>query len=136
MNVEILFEDDDILVVSKPAGMIVHPAPGHPDGTLVDALLAHWQARGYVRFRIDGQVLQGTDVPPLDGAPHDVDLVVDRLRVRADAEVRLSESFEAALAQHKTSAQVITAMKAAWPKLAEPASLELSAKVNTGEMKW
>ncbi|WLO86920.1 Vmh family MBL fold metallo-hydrolase (plasmid) [Pantoea agglomerans] len=46
------------------------------------------------------------------------------------------KSFEAALAQHKTSAQVITAMKAAWPKLAEPASLELSAKVNTGEMKW
>ena len=41
MNVEILFEDDDILVVNKPAGMIVHPAPGHPDGTLVDALLAH-----------------------------------------------------------------------------------------------
>ena len=41
MNVEILFEDDDILVVDKPAGMIVHPAPGHPDGTLVDALLAH-----------------------------------------------------------------------------------------------
>lgn len=64
----------------------------------LDALLAHWQARGYVRFRIDGQVLQGADVPSLDGAPHDVDLVVDRLRVRADAEVRLSESFEAALA--------------------------------------
>ncbi len=39
--VDILFEDDDILVVDKPAGMIVHPAPGHPDGTLVDALLAH-----------------------------------------------------------------------------------------------
>lgn len=46
------------------------------------------------------------------------------------------KSFEAALEQHKTSAQVITTMKAAWPKLAEPASLELSAKVNTGEMKW
>ena len=41
MSVEILFEDDDILVVNKPAGMIVHPAPGHLDGTLVDALLAH-----------------------------------------------------------------------------------------------
>ena len=47
MNVEILFEDDDIIVVNKPAGMIVHPAPGHPDGTLVDALLAHCpQMRG------------------------------------------------------------------------------------------
>ena len=45
--IDILFEDDDILVVDKPAGMIVHPAPGHPDGTLVDALLAHCpQMRG------------------------------------------------------------------------------------------
>ena len=45
--VDIIFEDDDILVVNKPPGMIVHPAPGHPDGTLVDALLAHCpQMRG------------------------------------------------------------------------------------------
>lgn len=46
------------------------------------------------------------------------------------------KSFETALSQHKTSAGVIAAMNSAWPKLAEPASLELSAKVNTGEMKW
>lgn len=46
------------------------------------------------------------------------------------------KSFETALSQHKTSAGVIATMKSAWPKLAEPASLELSAKVNTGEMKW
>lgn len=46
------------------------------------------------------------------------------------------KSFETALSQHKTSAGVIAAMNTAWPKLAEPASLELSAKVNTGEMKW
>ena len=39
--VEILFEDTDVIVVNKPAGMIVHPAPGHPSGTLVNALLAH-----------------------------------------------------------------------------------------------
>lgn len=41
MNVDILFEDADIIVVDKPAGMIVHPAPGYPDGTLVDELLRH-----------------------------------------------------------------------------------------------
>ena len=35
----ILFEDADIIVVDKPAGLVVHPAPGHPDGTLVNALL-------------------------------------------------------------------------------------------------
>ena len=38
---EILFEDADVIVVNKPVGMIVHPAPGHPSGTLVNALLAH-----------------------------------------------------------------------------------------------
>ena len=39
--VEIVYEDDDLLVVNKPRGMVVHPAPGNPDGTLVNALLFH-----------------------------------------------------------------------------------------------
>ncbi|MGW8114776.1 RluA family pseudouridine synthase [Caproicibacterium sp. NSD3] len=38
---EIIYEDDDLLVVNKPKGMVVHPAPGNHDGTLVNALLAH-----------------------------------------------------------------------------------------------
>ena len=38
---DIMFEDADIVVVNKPRGMVVHPAPGHPDGTLVNALLYH-----------------------------------------------------------------------------------------------
>lgn len=37
----ILYEDRHLIVVDKPAGMVVHPAPGHPDGTLVNALLGH-----------------------------------------------------------------------------------------------
>ncbi len=37
----IVYEDDDLLVVDKPAGMTVHPAPGHSSGTLVHAVLAH-----------------------------------------------------------------------------------------------
>jgi len=37
----IVYEDDDLLVVDKPKGMVVHPAPGNPDGTLVNALLYH-----------------------------------------------------------------------------------------------
>lgn len=37
----ILFEDRDLIVVDKPAGLVVHPAPGNQDGTLVNALLAH-----------------------------------------------------------------------------------------------
>ncbi len=38
---DIVYEDDDLLVVNKPKGMVVHPAAGHADGTLVNALLAH-----------------------------------------------------------------------------------------------
>lgn len=38
---EILFEDNDVIVINKPRGMVVHPAPGHPDGTVVNALLYH-----------------------------------------------------------------------------------------------
>ena len=38
---DIVYEDSDVIVVNKPAGMVVHPAPGHPDGTLVNALLYH-----------------------------------------------------------------------------------------------
>jgi len=38
---DIVYEDDDLLVVNKPAGMVVHPAPGHRSGTLVHALLHH-----------------------------------------------------------------------------------------------
>jgi 23S rRNA pseudouridine1911/1915/1917 synthase len=38
---EILYEDDAILILNKPAGLVVHPAPGHADGTLVNAILAH-----------------------------------------------------------------------------------------------
>lgn len=38
---DIVYEDDDLLVVNKPQGMVVHPAAGHADGTLVNALLAH-----------------------------------------------------------------------------------------------
>ena len=40
-DVLILFEDEHLIVLDKPAGLVVHPAPGHPDGTLVNALLHH-----------------------------------------------------------------------------------------------
>lgn len=34
---DVVYEDEDVIVVNKPVGMVVHPAPGHPDGTLVNA---------------------------------------------------------------------------------------------------
>ncbi len=41
MDLDILYEDETVLVLNKPAGLVVHPAPGHPDRTLVNGLLAH-----------------------------------------------------------------------------------------------
>jgi 23S rRNA pseudouridine1911/1915/1917 synthase len=41
MDLKIAYEDDDLIVIDKPAGMVVHPAPGNPDFTLVNALIAH-----------------------------------------------------------------------------------------------
>ncbi|MDF5715267.1 MAG: RluA family pseudouridine synthase [Rhizonema sp. NSF051] len=38
---DILYEDDSLMILNKPAGLVVHPAPGHSDGTLVNAILAH-----------------------------------------------------------------------------------------------
>ena len=38
---DIVYEDEDVIVVNKPKGLVVHPAPGHPDGTLVNALMFH-----------------------------------------------------------------------------------------------
>ena len=41
LPLDVVYEDEDVIVVNKPTGMVVHPAPGHPDGTLVNALLYH-----------------------------------------------------------------------------------------------
>jgi len=41
ITLHVVYEDDDLLIVDKPAGLVVHPSPGHAGGTLVNALLAH-----------------------------------------------------------------------------------------------
>lgn len=46
LPLEILYQDSDLAVVVKPRGMVVHPAPGHEDGTLVNALLHHLDSLG------------------------------------------------------------------------------------------
>ena len=53
---EVVYEDEDVIVVNKPVGMVVHPAPGHPDGTLVNALLFHC---GQSLSGINGQLRPG-----------------------------------------------------------------------------
>ncbi|MEG2938316.1 MAG: RluA family pseudouridine synthase, partial [Vagococcus sp.] len=41
LPLEIIYEDDSVMVINKPQGMVVHPSAGHPDGTLVNALMFH-----------------------------------------------------------------------------------------------
>lgn len=82
----ILYEDDDLLVVDKPKGMVVHPAPGHTDGTLVNALLY------YLKDNLSG--INGVMRP---GIIHRIDkdtsgsLVVCKNDI---AHIRLAEDFK------------------------------------------
>ncbi|MDO5291067.1 MAG: excinuclease ABC subunit UvrA, partial [Pseudomonadota bacterium] len=77
--------------------MILAPVARDRKGEFAE-LFEHMQALGYVRFRVDGQVLAAEDLPQLKKAEkHDIDVVIDRLKVRPDAKARLADSFEAAL---------------------------------------
>ncbi|MDO4795025.1 MAG: excinuclease ABC subunit UvrA [Brachymonas sp.] len=77
--------------------MLLAPIARERKGEFADTL-AQMQARGYVRFRIDGQVVDAADLPALEkNERHNIDVVIDRLKVRPDARQRLAESFEAAL---------------------------------------
>jgi 23S rRNA pseudouridine1911/1915/1917 synthase len=45
LPLDIIYEDDQLMVINKPVGMVVHPAPGHPTGTLVNAIMYHCKDR-------------------------------------------------------------------------------------------
>lgn len=74
LPVEVVWEDEHLAVVVKPAGMVVHPAPGHPDGTLVNALMA----------RLDRLSRVGGDTRP--GIVHRLDRETSGLLVVAKRE--------------------------------------------------
>lgn len=79
---DIVYEDGDLLVVNKPRGMVVHPAAGHPDGTLVNALLYHC-----------GDSLSGVGGEKRPGIVHRIDKDTSGLLIVAKndfAHVRLS----------------------------------------------
>jgi 23S rRNA pseudouridine1911/1915/1917 synthase len=76
---DILYEDDDLLVVDKPAGLTVHPAPGHPGHTLVNALLAHLP-----RLADNGDALRPGIVHRLDKDTSGVMLVAKNGKAQAD----------------------------------------------------
>ena len=69
---DVVYEDEDVIVVNKPVGLVVHPAPGHPDGTLVNALLFH-----------SGQSLSGINGQLRPGIVHRIDRDTSGLLIAA-----------------------------------------------------
>ncbi|WP_411881831.1 excinuclease ABC subunit UvrA [Polaromonas sp. YR568] len=77
--------------------MILAPVARDRKGEFVD-VFAEMQSQGYVRFRVDGTAYEFDDLPKLKKTEkHNIDVVIDRIKVRADLQQRLAESFEAAL---------------------------------------
>lgn len=85
---EVMFEDEDLIVVNKPAGMVVHPAPGTPSGTLVNALLAHC-----------GDTLSGVGGAKRPGIVHRIDKDTSGLLVVAKSD-RAHHGLSAQFAAH------------------------------------
>lgn len=84
---DVIFEDEDLIVVNKPAGMVVHPAPGTPGGTLVNALIHHC-----------GETLSGVGGMKRPGIVHRIDKETTGLLVAAKsdrAHHHLAEQFAA-----------------------------------------
>ena len=83
---DVAYEDGDVIVVNKPVGMVVHPAPGHPDGTLVNALLYHC-----------GNILSGINGPLRPGIVHRIDRDTSGLVIAAKndgAHLALAEQLQ------------------------------------------
>ena len=83
---DVIYEDDDIIVINKPSGMVVHPAPGNPNGTLVNALLYHC-----------GESLSGIGGVVRPGIVHRIDKDTSGLLVVAkndEAHLSLSEQIK------------------------------------------
>lgn len=90
---DIAFEDDHLVVVNKPVGMVVHPAPGSPRGTLVNALLYHF-----------GGELSGIGGEKRPGIVHRIDKDTSGLLVVAKSDAAhhgLAEQFEAHTARRR-----------------------------------
>src|SRR6476619_3758391 len=77
--------------------MVLAPIARERKGEFED-VFAHMQAQGYIRFRINGQAVEADQLPKLKkNEKHDIDVVIDRLKVRPEVQQRLAESFEAAM---------------------------------------
>jgi 23S rRNA pseudouridine1911/1915/1917 synthase len=85
---DVVYEDDDLIVIDKPAGMVVHPAPGNPEGTLVNALIAHC-----------GASLSGIGGERRPGIVHRIDKETSGLLVAAKNDAA-HQTLSAAFATH------------------------------------
>jgi 23S rRNA pseudouridine1911/1915/1917 synthase len=100
---DIVYEDGDLLVVNKPKGMVVHPAPGHEDGTLVNALLYHC-----------GDSLSGINGVARPGIVHRIDKDTSGLLMVAKndfSHTRLAEQIQAHTFTREYSAVVYGSFK-------------------------
>jgi 23S rRNA pseudouridine1911/1915/1917 synthase len=103
----IVHEDEDLVVVDKPAGMVVHPAPGTPDGTLVNALLHHF-----------GGNLSGVGGEKRPGIVHRIDKDTSGLLVVAKSD-RAHHGLAAQFEKH-TARRAYRALAHGVPELANP----------------
>jgi len=103
IDIDILFEDRDIIIINKPAGMVVHPAPGHMSGTMVNALLYHCPD------------IEGTGGQARPGIVHRLDKDTSGAIVVAknqNAHIKLSAQFEARSVHKEYLSVVYGALKA------------------------
>lgn len=106
---DVLFEDEHLIVVNKPVGMVVHPAPGTPSGTLVNALLAHC-----------GDTLSGVGGMKRPGIVHRIDKDTSGVLVVAKDDAAhhgLALQFEKHTAERAYKAVVFGVPDAADPRL-------------------
>ena len=107
MTLTVVHEDDDLIVIDKPAGMVVHPAPGSPSGTLVNGLLHHF-----------GERLSGVGGARRPGIVHRIDKDTTGLLVVAKTD-RAHHGLAAQFADHSVARSYV-ALCHGVPDLADP----------------
>jgi 23S rRNA pseudouridine1911/1915/1917 synthase len=113
MALDVLYEDEHLIVIDKPPGLVVHPAPGNPDGTLVNALIAHC-----------GPSLAGIGGERRPGIVHRLDKDTSGLMVAAKTEAGL-----AGLSRQFADRSVLRAYKAVVWGVPRPAAGTLSGSI-------
>lgn len=125
---DIIYEDDDILVLNKPAGLVVHPAAGNPDGTLLNALLhhndkAHLLPRAGIVHRLDKDTTGLMVVSKnLDAYYHLVNQLSDHSMGRtyhaiASGEMISGQTIDVPIGRHKTDRKKMSAQAIGKPAI-------------------